>query len=42
MYRDVNDFKSAYQPGTNIVQDEKGDLVTDFHSVLAKWRNHLS
>jgi hypothetical protein len=46
MYRDVNDFKNAYQPGTNIVQDEKGDLVTDRHSVFWQsggtiYPNHL-
>ena len=32
----------GYQPRTNIVKDEKGDLVTDSHSILARWRNHLS
>jgi len=32
----------GYQPRTNIVKDEKGDLVTDCHSVLAKWRNRFS
>ena len=25
-----------------MVEDEKGDLVTVFHSILAKWRNHFS
>jgi hypothetical protein len=25
-----------------ILKDEKGDLVTDPHSILAKWRNHFS
>jgi hypothetical protein len=24
------------------VKDEKGDLVADSHSILAKWRNHFS
>jgi len=32
----------SHQPRTNIVKDEKGDLVTDSHSILAKWRNHFS
>jgi hypothetical protein len=32
----------GYQPSTKIVKDEKGDLVTYFHSILAKWRNHFS
>jgi len=32
----------GYQPRTNIVKDEKGELVTDSHSNWARWRNHLS
>jgi len=27
---------------TNIVKNEKGDLVTDFHSILARRRKHFS
>jgi hypothetical protein len=42
LYRGINDFKTGYQPRTNIVKDEKGDLVTDYHSILARWRNHIS
>jgi len=42
LYRGISDFKKGYQPRTNIVKDEKGDLVTDFHSSVARWRNHLS
>jgi hypothetical protein len=42
LYRDITDFKKGYQPRTNIVQDEKGDFVTGFHSILARWRNHFS
>jgi len=26
---------------TNIVTDEKGDLLTDTHSILPGWRNHF-
>ena len=40
-YRGISDFKKGYQPRTNIVKDEKGDLVTDCHIILA-WRNHFS
>jgi len=25
-----------------MVKDEKGDLKTDSHSILARWMNHLS
>ena len=42
MYRGISDFKKDYQPRTNIVRDEKADLVTDIHSILARWRNHFS
>jgi len=37
--RGVSDFKKGYQPRTNIVKDEKGDLFTDSHSILVRWRN---
>jgi hypothetical protein len=30
------------QSRTNIVKDEKGNLVTDCYSILARWRNHFS
>jgi len=37
MYRGISDFKKGSQPGTNIVQDEKGELVTESHRILV-WR----
>jgi hypothetical protein len=42
LYRGINDFKKGYQPRTNIVKDEQGDLVVDSHSILARWRNKFS
>jgi len=42
LYRGINDFKKGYQPKCNIVKDEKGDLVADSHSVVARWRNYFS
>jgi hypothetical protein len=36
MYRGINDFKKGYQPRPNIVKEEKGDLVADSHSILAR------
>jgi hypothetical protein len=42
LYRGINDFKKGYQPRTNVVKDEKGDLVADSHSILTRWRNHFS
>jgi hypothetical protein len=35
-------FKKGYQPRTNIVKDEKGDLVADCHSILTRWKNYFS
>jgi hypothetical protein len=37
--RDINNFKKGYKPRTNIVKDEKGDLVAYSHNILATWRN---
>ena len=42
LYTGNSDFKKGYQPRTNIVKDEKGDLVADSHSVLIRWKNHFS
>ena len=41
MYRGINYFKKEYQPGCNIVKDEKRDLVADSHSIVARWRNYI-
>jgi hypothetical protein len=32
----------GYQPRTDLVKDEKGDLVEDCYSILNRSRNHLS
>ena len=42
MYRGINDFKKGYQPRCKIVKDEKGDLMADSHSIVARWRNNFS
>jgi hypothetical protein len=42
LYRCINDFKKGYQPRTLIVKDEKGDLIADSHSTMARWRNYFS
>jgi hypothetical protein len=42
LYRGINDFKKGYQPRTNIVKDEKRDLVADSHNILARWRKYFS
>ena len=42
LYRGISDFKKGYQPRTNIVKNEKGDLVADSGSVLDGWQKHFS
>ena len=42
LYRGINDFKKGFQPRYNIVKDEKGDLVADSHSIVARWRKYFS
>ena len=42
LYRGIIDFMKGYQPRTNIVKDEKGDLFADSHSILSRWRNYFS
>jgi hypothetical protein len=41
LYRGIKDFKQGYQLRTNELKDERGDLVADCHSILARWRNHF-
>jgi hypothetical protein len=42
LYRGIIEFKRGYRPRTNVIKDEKGDLVADSHNILARWRNHFS
>ena len=42
LYRGIKDMKKGYQPRTRIVKDEKGDLVADSHSIMARWWNYFS
>jgi len=35
-------MKKRYQPRTRIVKNEKGDLVADSHSFMARWRKYFS
>ena len=42
LYRGIKDFKSGYQHKTNRVKYDKGDLVADTHSILARRRNIFS
>ena len=41
MYRGISDFKEGYQTRTIVVKDEKGDLVADSYSIVARWRKYF-
>jgi hypothetical protein len=32
----------GYQPRTNLVKDENGDLIADSHNILNRWKNYFS
>jgi hypothetical protein len=34
LYRFTNEFNKGYQPRTNLVKDEKGDLLVDPHKLV--------
>jgi hypothetical protein len=34
LYRSTNEFKKGYQPRTNLVKDERGDLLKDPHKIF--------
>jgi phage host-nuclease inhibitor protein Gam len=42
LHKGISDLKKGYQHRANKVKDEKGDLVTDSHRIVARWRNHFS
>jgi hypothetical protein len=35
----INKFKKGYQPRSNLVKDENGDLFADSHNILNSWKN---
>jgi len=39
LYRGINNFKKGYLPRTLIVKNEKGELVADPHSIMARCRD---
>jgi hypothetical protein len=41
LYRGINEFKTGYQPRTNLVKDDRGDLLADPHKILYRWKNYF-
>jgi hypothetical protein len=42
LYRGIHDFKKGYQPRSNLVKDENGNLLADSHSILNRTKNYFS
>jgi hypothetical protein len=40
-YRGITEFKKGYQPKTNLVKDERGDLLADPQKMLTRWKNYF-
>jgi hypothetical protein len=41
LYRGINEYKRGYQPGSNLMKDENGDLLAHSHSILNRWKNYF-
>jgi hypothetical protein len=39
--RGKNYFKTGYQPRSNLVTDENGDLLVGSHKMLNRWKNYF-
>jgi hypothetical protein len=37
-----NEFKRGYQPRSNLVKDENGDLFADSNTILNRWKSYFS
>jgi hypothetical protein len=42
LYRGINEFKRGYQPRSNLVKDENGDLLADSQNILNMWKSYFS
>jgi hypothetical protein len=41
LYREIKELKRGHQPRSNLVK-ENGDLLTDVHNILNRWKNYFS
>jgi hypothetical protein len=41
LYSGINEIKKGYKIRTNLVKDERGDLVADPHKILNRWKNYF-
>jgi hypothetical protein len=38
----VSEFNKGCQPRSNLIKDENGVLIADFHNILNKLKNYIS
>jgi hypothetical protein len=41
LHTGINEFKKGYQPRTNLVRYERGDLLADPHKILNRWKHYF-
>jgi hypothetical protein len=41
LFRGINEFKTGYQPGTNLAKDDREDLVANRHKISNRWKNYF-
>jgi hypothetical protein len=41
LYRGINEFKKGYQPRTNLVKDERSNILADPHKILNRRKNYF-
>jgi hypothetical protein len=41
LYRGINEFKKVYLPRTNLVKDERGDLLLGPDIIVDRWMNYF-
>jgi hypothetical protein len=42
LYRGIYEFKRGFLPRSNLVKDENGNLLADFHNTFNRWKNYFS
>jgi hypothetical protein len=42
LYRGINECKRGYQPRSNFVKDENGDLLADSNTTVNRWKSYFS
>jgi hypothetical protein len=42
LYRGINEFKMGYQPTSQLVKDENGDLLADCNTILNRWKSYFT